>query len=193
MTLLKSLISSFKKIIKKSKKSLARTVFPKVKKIRKNRQKIKKIRSKRTPVKRKVKRERPTRARKILKSKSLLRIKVKRIPIPDSRKSAQLAQQRTPPVSSKNAQAKGSQIFIGPITHFFSRISVCVIKIANDQVRSGDSLLIKGAKTNFVQKVESLQIESVDVRVARKGHLAGLKVNRPARVGDKVFKIIKFQ
>jgi hypothetical protein len=37
--------------------------------------------------------------------------------------------------------------------------------------------------------VESLQIESEDVKVAPKGQLVGLKVIKPAKPGDKVFKL----
>ena len=53
----------------------------------------------------------------------------------------------------------------------------------------GNRILIKGKATNFTQKVDSLQIESQDVKVAPKGQLVGLKVIKPAKPGDKVFKL----
>ncbi len=48
---------------------------------------------------------------------------------------------------------------------------------------------VKGAKTDFRQKVKSMQVESVNVKKARKGQLIGLKVIEKANVGDKVYKV----
>jgi hypothetical protein len=87
---------------------------------------------------------------------------------------------------SKGAGADTARI--GEITHYFSRISVCVIKLRAD-VRTGDVIYIKGATTDFKQKIKSLQIESVDVKIARKGNLAGLKVAHAVRAGDRVYKV----
>jgi hypothetical protein len=76
----------------------------------------------------------------------------------------------------------------GKITHYFDRIKVCVVKITQGSILIGDRLTIKGPKTSFVQKVWSMQIENKDVKVARKGQLIGLKVERPVAVGDIVYK-----
>ncbi len=59
-----------------------------------------------------------------------------------------------------------------------------------DQLRLGDQILIMGKDHQFSQKAESLQIESCDVSVARKNQLVGLKLAKPAKVGDKVYKVI---
>ena len=77
---------------------------------------------------------------------------------------------------------------VGVITHYFDRIKVCVVKLTQGSVLIGDKLTILGAKTKFVQKVWSMQIESEDVKVARKGQLIGLKVDKIVDVGDKVYK-----
>ncbi len=76
----------------------------------------------------------------------------------------------------------------GEITHYFERIKVCVVKVTQGAVLIGDRLTIIGEKTKFVQKVWSMQIESQDVKVARKGQLIGLKVDKTVVVGDKVYK-----
>ena len=76
----------------------------------------------------------------------------------------------------------------GKITHYFDRIKVCVVKITQGSILIGDRLTIKGPRTSFVQKVWSMQIENKDVKVARKGQLIGLKVERPVAVGDVVYK-----
>jgi hypothetical protein len=77
---------------------------------------------------------------------------------------------------------------VGVITHYFGRIKVCVVKLTQGTVLIGDKLTIRGVKTKFVQKVWSMQIESNDVKVARKGQLIGLKVDKLVAVGDKVYK-----
>jgi len=77
---------------------------------------------------------------------------------------------------------------VGVITHYFDRIKVCVVKLTQGTVLIGDKLTIIGPKTKFIQKVWSLQIESEDVKVAKKGQLIGLKVDKIVAVGDKVYK-----
>jgi hypothetical protein len=77
---------------------------------------------------------------------------------------------------------------VGDITHYFDRIKVCVVKVTKGSVLIGDKLTIIGPKTKFVQKVWSMQIESLDVKVAKKGQLIGLKVDKLVAVGDKVYK-----
>ena len=76
---------------------------------------------------------------------------------------------------------------IGAITHYFSRIQVVVVKLTKD-LKVGEKIRIKGRSTNFVQRVRSLQIESVDVKAAKKGDLVGLKVDKIAKEGDMVFR-----
>jgi putative protease len=101
---------------------------------------------------------------------------------------------RTPANASKikpTISAKAPKpVLIGQITHYFPRISVVVMKITGDLVRVGDTIHIKGQSTDFVQKIDSMQIESVDVKLAKRGQLVGLKVKHLAKPGDKVFKKI---
>ncbi len=81
-----------------------------------------------------------------------------------------------------------SLVEAGSITHYFDRIKVCVVKLTHGSILIGDKLTIRGPKTKFVQKVWSMQIESEDVKVAKKGQLIGLKVDKIVAVGDKVYK-----
>ena len=78
---------------------------------------------------------------------------------------------------------------IGEITHFFPRIQVCVLKVLGSSIKQGDKILIIGKDRRFQQSVQSLQIESLDVKSAKRGDLVGLKLVQPARVGDKVFAL----
>ena len=81
-----------------------------------------------------------------------------------------------------------NEVCIGEVTHFFSRIQVIVLKMNKGKLLVGDQIHITGRTTDFVQKVKSLQIESVDVNSAKKGQLVGLKVGKKAKPGDQVFK-----
>ncbi|MCK5179708.1 MAG: hypothetical protein KAR32_09270 [Candidatus Omnitrophica bacterium] len=81
-----------------------------------------------------------------------------------------------------------NEVCIGEITHFFSRIQVVVLKMTSGSLSVGDNIHIKGRGVDFSQKVGSLQIESNDVKIARKGALVGLKVNKVVKVGSKVYK-----
>ena len=90
----------------------------------------------------------------------------------------------------KNSSRRSSEkLRVGEITHFFSKIRVGVVKVVGSNIKVGDRILIIGRKNSFNQKVISLQIESRDVSVAKKGQLVGLKLDKPATVGDKIFTV----
>ncbi len=88
----------------------------------------------------------------------------------------------------KTPEIDPNLVKVGEITHYFERIKVCVVKITHGTVLIGDKLTIVGVKSKFVQKVWSMQIESEDVKVAKKGQLIGIKIDKPALVGDVVYK-----
>jgi len=77
---------------------------------------------------------------------------------------------------------------IGKITHFFSKISVAVIKLS-DELRVGDTIKIVGHNKEFEQKVESMQVEHQNIEVAKADDDVGLKVDQPVKEGDIVYKI----
>ncbi len=118
------------------------------------------------------------------RSKNKSSLKKKRFPPPV--KNSSLKRKEARKVLPKEEKA----VPLGEITHFFSRIQVVVVKITKGEISVGDELHIKGKATDFIQKVNSLQIESVDVKKAHRGQLAGLKVDKQARPGDKVFKVL---
>ena len=96
---------------------------------------------------------------------------------------------KAPKISkNKTLQLDPNLVKVGEITHYFERINVSVVKITQGTVLIGDKLTIVGVKNKLVQKVWSMQIESVDVKVAKKGQLIGLKVDKSVSVGDIVYK-----
>jgi len=78
---------------------------------------------------------------------------------------------------------------IGRIIHYFSKINVAVLEMTEGQLKTGDTIHIKGYTTEFYQKVESMQVEYQPVDTAKKGEQVGLKVESSVRPNDRVFMI----
>lgn len=78
---------------------------------------------------------------------------------------------------------------IGYVTHYFGHISVAAIQLTNGELAVGDTIHIKGHTSDFVTKIESMQVEHESVPTAKKGDGIGIKVPLPVREHDKVFKV----
>lgn len=79
---------------------------------------------------------------------------------------------------------------IGKVTHYFTNIGVAVIDLSAE-LKVGDTIHIQGHTTDFIQKVESMEIEHKAVEKAGKGKSIGLKVDERVREGDRVYKIVE--
>ena len=77
---------------------------------------------------------------------------------------------------------------IGKVTHFFGNISVVVIKLSGE-LKVGDTIHIKGATSDFTQKVDSMQVDHESVKEAKGGDAIGMKVIEQARDHDKVYVV----
>ena len=77
---------------------------------------------------------------------------------------------------------------IGEITHFFTNISVGVIKLSGE-VSEDDEIHVKGSSTDFKQTVGSMEIDGNKVEKAGSGQSIGLKVKERVREGDEVFRV----
>jgi len=77
---------------------------------------------------------------------------------------------------------------IGKVTHYFTNIGVAVVELSGD-LKVGDKIKIKGATSDFKQKVASMQIEHEKVEEAKAGQAIGMKVKEHAREGDGVYKV----
>ena len=75
---------------------------------------------------------------------------------------------------------------IGKISHYFEKPQVAVIELSG-KLNVGDKVHVKGHTTDFVQKVDSMQVEHKDVNGAKKGDSIGLKVLERVRKKDKVY------
>ena len=76
---------------------------------------------------------------------------------------------------------------IGEVTHYFPHVPVAVLKL-DTELNVGDTIHIKGHTTDFVQTVESMQIEHQAIQSAGPGDDVALQVTDKVREGDKVYK-----
>lgn len=81
------------------------------------------------------------------------------------------------------------EIEIGEIEDYFAHVSVIALYL-KQPLSVGDAIHVHGHTTDFIQSVESMQIEHVPVQNAKKGDSVGIRVGDKSRKGDKVFKLI---
>jgi translation initiation factor IF-2 len=48
----------------------------------------------------------------------------------------------------------------------------------------------KGATTDFIQKIDSMQYDHQPISAAKKGQEVGIKVNEKVREGDEVLEVV---
>lgn len=79
---------------------------------------------------------------------------------------------------------------IGNVMLFFAKPCVAAIEITSGSLSVGDTIRIKGATTDFEQKIESMEIDRKPVPSASVGQSVGVKVKDRVRPHDKVFKLV---
>ena len=83
---------------------------------------------------------------------------------------------------------KGPKI-IGAVTHYYSHLGVAIVKFSK-AVKVGEEVHFKGATTDFVGKIASMQYDHKDVSSAKKGQEIGIKVSDKVREGDEVLEVV---
>ncbi|MBP7147592.1 MAG: translation elongation factor-like protein [Acidobacteria bacterium] len=78
---------------------------------------------------------------------------------------------------------------VGVVTHYFGKIGVAAIELAED-LRVGDTIHVKGHTSDFVQRVDSLQLDHGMVDSGHAGESVGMKLAGHAREHDEVYKVI---
>ncbi|MFA5386601.1 MAG: translation elongation factor-like protein [Candidatus Paceibacterota bacterium] len=86
--------------------------------------------------------------------------------------------------------AEKKQKPIGAVTHFFGHISVAIVKFKRN-VKAGETVCFKGATSDFCQKLDSIQFNHEEIKVAKKGQQVGIKVKEKVREGDEVYEAEK--
>ncbi|MBI3597662.1 MAG: hypothetical protein HY203_10975 [Nitrospirae bacterium] len=79
---------------------------------------------------------------------------------------------------------------VGVVTHYYSHLSVAVVKLDQGALQVGDTIHIKGHTTDFQQRVESMQVEHQSIQSAQVGEEFGLKVTEHVREHDLVYKVL---
>jgi putative protease len=78
---------------------------------------------------------------------------------------------------------------IGIVAHYFSHLSVAVIKLEAGMLRIGDTIHFKGHTSDFGQRVDSLQVNHQSVTEVGPNDDFGIKVTNNTREGDVVYKV----
>ena len=75
---------------------------------------------------------------------------------------------------------------VGRIVHYYPRINVGIVELTNGVINVGDLIHVHGKRTDFVQPIDSLQIDHQNVSHADKGRSVGIKVKGRVRQHDEV-------
>lgn len=77
---------------------------------------------------------------------------------------------------------------IGRVSDFFAKPVVAGIDMTGT-IKAGDTIHIVGHTTDLQFTVGSMQVDNVNVDVAKPGDQVGIKVTDRCRRGDKVYKV----
>lgn len=78
-------------------------------------------------------------------------------------------------------------ISVGTVTHFYDKLSVVVIEVKNQPIRRGDHLLFQTKTHEFMQTVESMQLEHQKIEEAFPGTVVAIQTDQPVEVGANVY------
>ncbi len=77
---------------------------------------------------------------------------------------------------------------IGRITHYYGHLGVAAVQL-EDEMKVGDTIRIKGHTSDWIQKVEQIQLEHADIDRAVAGQIVGIKLAEHAREHDLVYLV----
>ena len=78
---------------------------------------------------------------------------------------------------------------IGSVIKFFDKTSIAAVKLDFGDLAVGDTIRLKGVITDFTQKIETMEFDHQPVQKATRGQFTGIKVTRPAKPFDLVYKV----
>jgi putative protease len=78
---------------------------------------------------------------------------------------------------------------IGTVIDYYARIGVAAVRLTDGALRVGDRIRIQGHTTDFIQPVDSLEVEHRRVDRAEQGSEVALKVRERARRHDQVLRV----
>jgi putative protease len=79
---------------------------------------------------------------------------------------------------------------IGIVSNYYKKIGVAAATLEGD-LAVGNIVHIKGNRTDFSQKVESMQVEHKNIERAKKGDDVGIRVKEYTRAHDVIYKVVE--
>jgi len=79
---------------------------------------------------------------------------------------------------------------IGSVIRFFDKTSIAAVKLEFGDLAVGDTVRIKGSSSDFTQKIELMEFDHQPVQKAIRGQFTGIKLSRPVKPFDLVYKVI---
>ncbi len=81
------------------------------------------------------------------------------------------------------------EIPTGKVEKYFGKIGVAAIRITAGELKTGDTIKIKGHTTDFEQTVDSMQVEHATVEKVVVGDEVGIKVKEKVHENDTVYLV----
>jgi translation elongation factor EF-1alpha len=75
------------------------------------------------------------------------------------------------------------------VSHYYSHVSVAIVRLESGMLRVGDTIHIRGHTTDFSQRVQSLEVAHAPVTEVGPNDDFGLKVIAPVREQDVIYKV----
>jgi len=77
---------------------------------------------------------------------------------------------------------------VGQVVHYFDQIGVAVLELSK-ALKVGDQIRIIGGETDFVQTIDSMEVDHEKIEKAKAKQEVGMKVDQKVRPGYRVYKI----
>jgi len=79
---------------------------------------------------------------------------------------------------------------VAEVTHWFDKISVAILKIADGmELKPGDKIKVVAGENEFEQAVSEIQLDRAPIEKATAGMEVGVKLDQKIREGAKVYLV----
>jgi putative protease len=93
---------------------------------------------------------------------------------------------------SGGSLATHRKLYVGFVTNYYARPGVAEVLVQDNPLTTGDQIIFTGNKTGIVeQTAESMQVEHCPIETVERGSMAAIKVKKPVRRNDKLYKLVK--
>jgi GTPase len=78
---------------------------------------------------------------------------------------------------------------IGKVLHYYTDLHVAGVLITDGELHEGDKIHIRGHTSDFMQEVESMELDHRRIDSAKAGDDIGIEVIEHARENDEVYLV----